>query len=114
MEIAGTGRGASFVGGGQEVRIPEQSWFSFDEEEGTELIWLVWSVEERPELEALKHFANPADRGAIADAELPVVQNFLKSHAAAPPEVSKDEEHGETVVRARGPVLAHALRLQHH
>jgi hypothetical protein len=106
--------GASFVGGGREVRIPEQSWFSFDEEEGTELIWLVWSVEERPELEALKRFANSNDRGAIADAELPAVQNFLKSHTAAPPEVSKDDERRETVVRARGPVLAHALRLQHH
>jgi hypothetical protein len=106
--------GASFVGGGQEVRIPEQSWFSFDEEEGTELIWLVWSVEERPELEALKRFANPADRGAIADAELPAVQNFLKSHTAAPPEILRDDERRETVVRTRGPVLAHALRLQHH
>ena len=106
--------GASFVGGGQEVRIPEQSWFSFDEEEGTELVWLVWSVEERPELEALKRYANPTDRGAIADAELPALQIFLKSHAAAPPEVLKDEERRETVVRARGEVLAHALKLQHH
>jgi hypothetical protein len=106
--------GASFVGGGQEVRIPEQSWFSFDGEEGTELIWLVWSDAELSELEALKRFANPTDRGVVADAELPALQKFLNAHATVPPEVSKDDARRETVVRARGEVLAHALKLQHH
>jgi serine/threonine protein kinase len=106
--------GASHVAPNQEVQIPGQSWFRFDEEEGTELVWLIWSAREQPELEALKRFANANDRGAIPDAELPAVQMFLNTHAAAPPEVSKDDEHRETVVRARGDVLAHALRLQHH
>ena len=71
-------------------------------------------AEEQPELEALKRFANPTDRGEVADAELPALQNFLRTHAAVPPEVTKDEGRRETVVRARGNVLAHALKLQHH
>ena len=106
--------GASRIEPGSEVRIPEQSWFSFDREEGTELVWLVWSDAELPELEALKRFANPTDRGALPEAELPAVLDFLKTHAAATPEVVKDDARRETVVRARGEVLAHALKLQHH
>ncbi|HWS88040.1 MAG TPA: protein kinase [Pyrinomonadaceae bacterium] len=106
--------GSSYITPDRKVQIPGQSWFSFDSEEGTETVWLVWSAEERPELEALKRFANPDDRGQVADAELPALQNFLKTHARVPPEVSKDEERRETIVRARGDVLAHALKLQHH
>ena len=106
--------GSSRVASGQEVRIPDQSWFSFDKEEGTELVWLVWSDAELPALEALKRYANPTDRGAVLDAESPAVRDFLKSHSAATPEVSKDDARHETVVRARGEVLAHALKLQHH
>ena len=106
--------GSSHISPDVKVQIPGQSWFSFDEEEGTETIWLVWSAEEQPELEALKRFANPADRGEVADAELPALQNFLKTHAATPPEVTKDEERRETIIRARGDVLAYALKLQHH
>ena len=106
--------GSSHITPDEKVQIPGQGWFSFDEEAGTELVWLVWSAEEQPELEALKRFANPTHRGEVADAELPALQNFLKSHTAATPEVTKDEGRRETIVRARGPVLAHALRLQHH
>jgi hypothetical protein len=106
--------GSSFITTDTQVRIPSKSWFSFDAEEGTETVWLVWSLEEKPELEALKRFANTTDRGEVADAELPALQHFLKIHAAAPPEVSKGEGRRETVVRARGDVLAHALKLQHH
>jgi hypothetical protein len=106
--------GSSHITPAQTVRIPEQSWFKFDEEEGTETVWLVWSAGEQPELETLKRFANPTDRGAIPEAELSAVRDFLRAHATPPPEVSKDEERHETIVRARGGVLAHALKLQHH
>ena len=106
--------GSSFITTDTKVRIPGESWFSFDAEEGTETVWLVWSLEEKPELEALKRYANPTDRGEVADAELPALQRFLKIHAAAPPEVSKGEGGRETIVRVRGDLLAHALKLQHH
>jgi hypothetical protein len=106
--------GSSHIAADQRVQIPGQSWFSFDKEEGTELVWLVWSAEELPALEALRRFANPDERGAIPEAELPAVRDFLNTHAAAAPEVVRDDERRETVVRARGEVLAHALRLQHH
>jgi hypothetical protein len=43
--------GSSLVPGGQTVDIPKQSWFRFDQEKGTEKLWLVWSAIANPELE---------------------------------------------------------------
>jgi serine/threonine protein kinase len=49
----------------QQIQIPEQSWFQFDEQQGTERIWLVWAEKAVPELEAVKGFGNARDRGVI-------------------------------------------------
>ncbi|HLL74466.1 MAG TPA: protein kinase [Pyrinomonadaceae bacterium] len=107
--------GAARLTPDQEIQIPGQGWFRFDEEEGTELIWLVWAAESQPELEALKRFVNPEDRGMITDAgQARAVREFLRTHSAAQPSVEKDEARRETSVRAKGGILAHVVRLQHH
>jgi serine/threonine protein kinase len=99
----------------QEIQIPGQGWFRFDEEEGTELIWLVWAAESQPELEALKRFVNPEDRGMITEAgQARAVREFLRTHSASQPSVEKDEARRETSVRAKGDILAYVVRLQHH
>ena len=36
--------GISLVTGNQTVDIPKKSWLEFDEQQGTEKLWLVWSV----------------------------------------------------------------------
>jgi hypothetical protein len=48
----------------QQIQIPEQSWFQFDAEQGTEKIWLIWSENDVPELEAVKGFASAEGRFA--------------------------------------------------
>ena len=107
--------GAARLPPGQEIQIPGQSWFQFDEEEGTELIWLVWAAESQPGLEALKRFVNPEDRGMITDAgQARAVREFLRTHSASQPSVEKDEARRETSVRAKGDILAYVVRLQHH
>jgi serine/threonine protein kinase len=99
----------------QEIQIPSQSWFQFDAEEGTELIWLVWAKESQPELDALKRFVNEKDRGEISDpADTGALYEFLRAHSGPAPVVEKDDVQRVTSIKGRGDVLAYVIRLEHH
>ncbi|MDX6559611.1 MAG: eukaryotic-like serine/threonine-protein kinase [Blastocatellia bacterium] len=99
----------------QRVEIPQQSWITFDAEQGTEKLWLVFSANAIPELEAVKQFANPKDQGLIKDAGLNArVQEFLRANAGAKAMVEKDDELKQTSLKIPGTVLVHVIRLEHH
>ena len=100
--------GAARLPPGQEIQIPGQSWFQFDEEEGTELIWLVWAAESQPELEALKRFVNPEDRGMITDDDQAGLRSF-SGLFGLPAFVEKTMAARDGV--AEGEIMAHVVRL---
>ncbi len=107
--------GLSYLAENQRVEIPQQSWITFDAEQGTEKLWLVFSANAVPELEAVKQFANRKDRGLINNAGLNTrVQEFLRGHSDAKATLEKDEELKQTSLRIAGPVLVHAIKLEHH
>jgi hypothetical protein len=107
--------GVALLAAHQEVQIPSQSWFQFDAEEGTELIWLVWAKESQPELDALKRFVNPNDRGEISDpAVIGALHEFLRVHSTPAPIVEKDDANRDTSVNGGGDVLAYVIRMEHH
>jgi hypothetical protein len=110
-----TNQGSALLMQNQQIQIPDQTWFKFDEQQGTEKIWLVWAAQEVPELEAIKGFANKQDRGAIASPGLrSAVNQFLKAHSSPSPEVLRDDDKKETVVKATGAILVHVIKLEHH
>jgi serine/threonine protein kinase len=110
-----TNSGTALLDAGRQIQVPQQNWFVFDREEGTEKIWLIWSVGSVPELEAVKQWANPVDKGEIKDlAQISSVQRFLKAYSAARPEQNTDEEKRETLLRAGGDILIYLLKLEHH
>jgi serine/threonine protein kinase len=107
--------GLSRLAENQRVEIPEQSWFQFDAEQGTEKLWLVFSDKIVPELEAVKQFANKKDQGLIKDAGLNArVQEFLTAHSSAKATIEKDDELKQTSLRIAEPVLVHVIKLEHH
>jgi serine/threonine protein kinase len=107
--------GLSYLAENQRVEIPQQSWFQFDAEEGTEKLWLIFCTNAVPELEAVKQFANPKDQGLINDAGLNArVQEFLRAHSGAKATIEKDDELKQTSLRIAGAVLVHAIKLEHH
>jgi hypothetical protein len=107
--------GQSLLGAGRQIQVPERSWLQFDAEQGTEKIWLVWSAESVPALEALKGFANPRDRGLVGDPQLNnAVRDFLQAHQNPRPAASRDEDKKEVVLTSNSAMLAHLLRLEHH
>jgi hypothetical protein len=106
---------SALVNENQLIQIPEQSWFQFDEQQGTEKIWVVWSAREVPEMEAVKGFANSKDRGVIPSPGLrTAISQFLKAHSSAAPSIERDQDKKETVVRANGEILVHVIKLEHH
>jgi serine/threonine protein kinase len=107
--------GLAYLGENQRVEIPPQSWFQFDAEEGTEKLWLVFSAQAVTELELVKQFANPKDRGQVKDAELQMrVQDFLLAHAKPVPALSRDDELKQTTLSSPSAVLVYSLKLEHH
>jgi serine/threonine protein kinase len=108
--------GSSLVSGGQTVDIPKNSWFRFDQEEGTEKIWLLWSANSIPDLEATKEFANDKDRGLIGSPGLDrSVKDFLsKTMSLSKPAVEKDDATKETRVKVNGDTVVHVIRLEHY
>ncbi len=110
-----TNNGSALVTQNQQIQIPEQSWFNFDGQEGTEKIWLVWAEKDVPELEAVKGFANAKDRGVISSPGLrSALSEFLKVHSTSKPTVTRDEDKKETFVKADGEILVHVIKLEHH
>jgi serine/threonine protein kinase len=93
---------------------PDDDWIQFDQEKGTEKIWLVWSERSVPELEAVKHLANPNDAGAIRDPDQAIaIAQYLARHYARKPEVVKDEEQKQITYKAKGEVLVTPIKIEH-
>ena len=107
--------GLSYLAANQRVEIPEQGWFTFDAEQGTEKLWLVFSANAVPDLEALKRFANKKDHGLINDAALRArVQEFLGAHSGAKATIEKDDELKQTTLTVADAILVHPIKLEHH
>jgi serine/threonine protein kinase len=107
--------GLSYLAENQRIEIPQQSWFQFDAEEGTEKLWLVFSATAVPELEAVEQFANPKDRGLVKDAGLNArVHEFLKDGAGARIELEKDDQLKQTSLTVADAILVHPIKLEHH
>ncbi|HKV37270.1 MAG TPA: protein kinase [Pyrinomonadaceae bacterium] len=107
--------GFSGVEANQELQIPEQSWFRFDEKRGTEKVWLVWSAQAVPLLEGLESFANTRDIGVIKTPELNAqIKSLLETRRDTPPVAERDENQKEVVINGSGDILAHLVKLEHH
>jgi hypothetical protein len=66
-------------------------------------------------MEAIKGFANSKDRGVISSPGLrTAVNEFLKAHSSSTPSVERDQEKKETTVKAKGEILVHVIKLEHH
>jgi hypothetical protein len=107
--------GSASLPAGREVHIPSADrYFAFDEAQGTENFWLVFSRKEVPELEAVKGAANPQDRGVVKDpAGLQGLRSFLEQHRGAAAEARTDEVTRATILRSTDPVLVSLLKLEH-
>jgi hypothetical protein len=67
------------------------------------------------ELEPLKRWANPDDKGEIRDAaQIKALRAFLTTRSVAEPQVTRDEASKQTMVQMKGDVLVKLVNLQHY
>jgi serine/threonine protein kinase len=106
-------KGSSLLRADQVVQIPEASWFQFDQQQGTERLWLVFSNEAISELDALQQFASTRTSGLVTDpAKNRAVQSFLTQHSSQQTRAEKGDT--QTTLQASGKVLVYPVKLEHH
>lgn len=99
---------------GRALNIPETGSFIFDKHRGTEKLWLVWSTEAIPELEALKKWVNLEDRGKVGDTtQAQHIESFLAKSVPFSVESNGDDENQAATLSGSGKILVHLVRLDH-
>ena len=107
-----TNRGSPRITAGQNLQT---AWMRFDDHQGTEKFWIVWTASPVKDLAAVTDAVNEQDRGEIKEsAKARAVREFLQKHSAMKPEVSKDSAKKQTLVKGRGDVLVNMIELEHH
>jgi serine/threonine protein kinase len=93
----------------------QTAWMRFDEHQGTEKFWLVWSASPVKELDAATDSVNDKDQGEIKDpAQARTVRDFLLKHSSPKPDVAKDSAKKQTTVRGKREILVNYIELEHH
>jgi len=105
-------------GGSPQVTASQKlqtAWMRFDDHQGTEKFWMVWSASPVKELQAVSDAANDKDQGEIRDAaKAKSVRDFLSSHLSPKPDVAKDSAKKQTTVSGKANVLVNLIELEHH
>lgn len=106
--------GSTLLRPNEELTIPKGGFIEFDKEKGVEKLWVVWSKAAIPELEALRRWANPQDRGAIHNGDqASAVLALLKKFAIAKVEAKRDDTNRNTTLSGAGEILAYMIPLDH-
>jgi hypothetical protein len=107
-----TNGGSPRVNANQKLQT---AWMRFDDNQGTEKFWMVWSATPLQELEAVTGAVNERDLGQIKDkTKARAVRDFLKQHSSAKPDVAKDSAKKQTVISGKDNVLVNLIELEHH
>lgn len=93
----------------------QTGWYVFDENQGTEKFWIVWSLQPVSVLEAVKGVVNPEDKGTIKDAgQATAVREFLAKNNSSKPAMEKDSTRNQTNLRGKGDIMVSLSELVHH
>jgi class 3 adenylate cyclase/tRNA A-37 threonylcarbamoyl transferase component Bud32 len=100
----------------QPLYLPQEEppWFGVDEEQGTEMVWLVWSERSISELETVRKWLNATDGGEIKDAgEIRLVREFFQRHYPAARPVAEKDEQQTNLKGGKDGLLVYPVRLAH-
>lgn len=108
--------GKASLSAGKSLFIPSDQadgWLTIDAEQGTEILWLVWSEKSIPELEAAKKWLTPEYGGEIqSSSEIAAIQQFINRNSAVKPIATKDETH-TSLKGGKDGLLIFPLKLAH-
>jgi serine/threonine protein kinase len=99
----------------QPNKLTQTEWYLFDQNPGTEKLWVIWSANAVPELERVRRFLNAKDKGSISDTvDARALREFLVVHSSTKPQIQRDTEKRLIIAKANGHVLTSSLELVHH
>jgi serine/threonine protein kinase len=106
--------GSALINDNERIQIPENSWITFDQEKGTERVWLVFCQKAISDLEPIRGFVNDETKGLLTDSSVrDRVQQFLRSHSTDKPTVEQNTEQRQTRITSASDILVHAIDLEH-
>ena len=91
----------------------QTGWYFFDENPGTEKMWIVWSKEPLPELDAVFKDAARTELVIKDPAQIKTVRAVLDKYNSAKPQEEVDRAKKQTVISSAGDVLVSLLELEH-
>jgi hypothetical protein len=103
---------SSQIKAGQQVATSE---CIFDQEIGTEKVWVVWSAKMIGELEDMvRARANSKDKGLIKDSsQVDFLRNLVNRYVGATLQIERDEVDGRMKIHSSGSELVYLLKLNH-
>ena len=100
----------------QTAQLPFTEWYRFVDQTGVERLWIIWSAQPIPELDAIFSDAarNRNDPGVIANPDqIARIQSYLQKYDSAQVEVLHDMSKKLTLVKGRGEILVNLVELSH-
>jgi len=94
----------------------QSNWYRFVEHTGEEKLWIIWSTEPIPELDAIfiQAAASRQNPGVVVDAsQIALVETYLKKYDSAPPSKVDDMSRNLTSVKGRGDIMVTRVQLKH-
>ena len=104
------------VAGDQFDRSTRQTtgWYGFANSATRDHLWLVWSADAVPELEALRPLVNAKDLGRIADAtQARRVRSWLEQGTAREVRATPESDPVQMTLYYRGPAVVRHILLRH-
>ena len=103
--------GSPYVGENQNI---ETGWMVFDEHQGTEKFWMIWSAEAVPELESVKGAVNEKSKGTIRDeGQSKSVSRLLSKYSSSKQSAETERTKKQTSVKSSSATLVHLIELEH-
>ena len=104
------------LGANQTVQLPMTEWYRFVERTGVEKLWIIWSADAIPELDAIFGEAarNKDQPGVIVNPDQIIkVQSYFKKFDSARPEVIDDKATKRTSMKGFGNIVVNLVELSH-
>jgi hypothetical protein len=109
--------GDARINGGQRMTMPDKSGkgYPLSGTTGTERIWIIFSPQPVPEMEALKKLMNEVNQGEVKDsAQIKSVEDFFSKHPTSKTTFEEDRANKRTTVNSSDDVLVYRADLEHH
>jgi len=94
----------------------QSGWYQFVDQTGVEKLWIIWSAQPIPELDAIfsQAVASKQNPGVVMDpTHIALVETYLKKYESARPEKIDELSQNLTSVRGRGQVIVSLVELRH-